>query len=108
MKKAVFVFALALAVSMTLAAQAGNEQRLLGSWTNLIDDTTVVFYANGTVSGLVFLEMDFTRWAVAGESIALFEPGDETTFVGRFYFSGDGRTLIISLLLGQGLAFRRN
>ena len=96
------VLALLSACSPTeVAAQsAGNEQRLVGTWTCLHDGSTIVFNANGTVSGWNW----YTHWAAAGDRIVAFAPGhlsDREMFELRI--SSDGRTLIL-----DSRAFRRN
>jgi len=110
MKKAVLFFALMLAISMATVAQAGSDgQQLVGTWTDLLDNSTVIFNANGTVSGLSLAGMPFERWIVADHRIALFLTDRvEAPLISSFYFSSDGRTLLISVVLGQGIALRRN
>lgn len=111
MKKAALFFALAFAV---LAPVAANEQRLVGSWTDLHDDMVIVFNADGTVSGRIFFRgangLDFapTRWAAAGDRLVVFTPNVNRA-VRSFRISGDGRTLIIEHASREwASAWRRN
>jgi len=115
---AIILSALLLACSPTeVSAQSpSNEQRLLGTWTSLHDSSTIVFNANGTVSGLpVTVENPANRrwespthWAASGNIIIVFIPGTDNpgsrTSLG-FHISSDGRTLIIGHM---NMAFGRN
>ena len=102
--------ALLLACSPTeVSAQTSvDEQRLLGSWTDMHTDVTIVFNADGTVTGIPTTWYGFaaTNWAAADGRIVIFRTGGwGTSFSSatNFYISSDGRTLIIGTL-----AFRRN
>ena len=105
---AIIISALLLACSPTevSAQSAGNEQRLVGSWTSLHNNTMVVFNANGTLLGDFALH---THWAAAGDILLLFgnerAPNNLNTgfWQVRFQISSDGGTLIF----GER-AFRRN
>ena len=113
MKKTVLFFVLLAAVSMSCAAQTGgNEQRLVGSWTHVVHDDTVVFNANGTVTGWqeAMGGANRTHWVAAGNRLFLFVPNGGATTL-EFAISTDGRTLIVHVIGGDGTwgnAFRRN
>ena len=113
MKKFFFALIFLLFVSFVLLAQSpNNEQRLVGSWTSMLDNSTIVFNSNGTFSGFDFGE----RYAVAGDKIAFFEAGSDRAIIFEFRISNDGRTLI--LIMGSmgglgnnitiGFPYRRN
>jgi len=97
------------------AQSPSNEQLLVGSWTNLHTEATLVFNADGTVSGTGWENLynqatrrkqPPTHWAAAGNTIIIFIPGGDDSnarWNGTFIISSDGRTLIIG-----SFAFRRN
>ena len=110
MKKLVLVLGLLVVVSMALAAQAGgaSEQRLIGTWTNVVAGSNLVLNADGTTSG-----WGWTHWAAVDNKLVMTRAGD----TGRSYefrISSDGRTLIISAnghpeqIWDAGWIFRRN
>jgi len=111
MKKFVLFIGLTVVITMALAAQAGGtvEQRLVGTWTNLHDNTTVNFNANGTVSGFPLpsvMRRAPTHWVAAGNRIILFIPWSahhHYVASSEFTISSDGEILIIAFC-----AFRRN
>ena len=103
MKKLVLGIVVLMCLNISgIFAQAGNnEQRLVGSWTNLNNNRASVINADGTTSGFNiagggFLGNAFepTHWAAAGNRIVFFIPGS-TSAVREFHISSDGRTLII-------------
>jgi len=76
--KTIIISALLLACSPTeVSAQSpSNEQRLVVSWTNLHNNSTVVFNADGTVTGIPNASgVAFNQWAAAGNVIILFGTG---------------------------------
>jgi hypothetical protein len=99
---------LILTTNMACFAQtSSNEQRLVGTWTNLYVDGSVVFKADGTVTGI---DVGFipTHWAAAGERLIFYIPGSQRA-LRYFHISNDGRTLIISNIIQDfGTPFRRN
>ena len=122
---AIIFSALLLACSPTeVSAQSpSNEQRLVGSWTDLHNNSTVVFSADGTVSGLrnvfnsaptVLHQATFippTHWAAAGNTLVLFTTYENLRGSVIFNISTDGRTLTFTAGTHGGinnLAFRRN
>jgi len=123
MKKSVLLGAFIAAILMAFSPQAsnaqaaGNEQRLVGSWTCLYSGSVVVFNADGTVTGLpgVFFpgRTPPTHWAAAGNALVLFRTAGARPR-GRvgFYISSDGQTLVFTAAIGlegySNRAFRRN
>jgi len=101
-----------------------NEQRLVGSWTSLHNNSTVVFNANGTGTGFNTIiktikeSMDdnssnsvISNYAVAGNRVVLYTPNSKDTWILNYIISNDGRTLIITFsVLGTslGLAYKKN
>ena len=58
------------------AQSPSNEQRLVGSWTNLHNNSAVVFNADGTATGIPNADGNaFNQWAAAGNVIILFGTG---------------------------------
>ena len=124
---AMIICFLMLNVNVALFAQiSNNEERLVGTWTNLHDNSTITFNADGSVTGfrtiveglnasgaaLRFSHVP-SRYAVADDQIVLFSPNDREalSFIFDYRISNDGRTLILSVQsLGTraGFAFRRN
>jgi hypothetical protein len=90
------------------AQSSSNEQRLVGTWTNLYSaGRTIIFNPNGTLSGM---DVGFipTHWAAAGDRLIVFIPNEKRA-LRYFHISSDGRTLIISALLEDfGTPYRRN
>jgi hypothetical protein len=112
---------LILKANMVLFAQSpGNEQRLVGTWTRLHDNATLVFNANGTMSTTQTYDGFLpTHWAAAGDRLLVYIPGGDwgiNRAIRYFHISSDGRTLIISTTAVEGTGprgsigtgFRRN
>ena len=89
------------------AQSSSNEQRLVGTWTDLINsNNTVVFNANGTISsGYLFQHWSNvpTHWVAVGNTILLYTPNQRNDGTYSFEISGDGRTLRF-----DGKWFRKN
>ena len=102
-KKFVLIVLVFAFVSFNLYAQS-NEQRLVGTWTNLqYEGVSVTFNSNGTMSG-EGIYSSRTHWAAAGDTLILFLMNSRNTGERhRFQISNDGRTLIIG-----DFVFRRN
>ena len=80
----------AFAVINCNAQSSNNEQRLVGTWTDLHGrGETLVFNTNGTISGWD----GRTHWAAAGDTLIIYSGISRS--VRRFQISNDGRTLII-------------
>ena len=94
------VFILLLIVSANCFAQSSNnEQRLIGTWIDLSDDTIVVFSSDGIVN---WFGTNY-KYGVAGNKLAIIFTGfGEFTMVYDYVISSDGRTLILSF--GDGIA----
>ena len=100
----------------------GNEQRLVGTWTDLHGQrTSLVFNSDGTMSskGRTFDGFLPTHWAAAGDRLLVFIPGadaNKTRAIRYFNIDSDGKTLIISTIAVEGTgetgsigaAYRRN
>ncbi|MCL2600043.1 MAG: hypothetical protein FWD88_02535 [Treponema sp.] len=90
------------------AQSANNEQRIVGTWTNLHSGETVVFNANGTFTGWSELE-HYQNWAAAGDRIAFFRASSSEAWTVNFRISSDGRTLIMfEDNRAWGVVLRRN
>ena len=107
-KKLAFFAALTILLMLNtnaglLAQASGNEQRLVGTWTSLLNpDLTVVLNANGTISGFSTPDaagrvFSPTHWAAADDKIIFYIPlpNDIRIATRDFRISSDGRTLII-------------
>jgi hypothetical protein len=117
MKNAIFAV---LAIGILFVSCSGNEQRIVGTWTNMHDNgIPFVFNSNGTMSveGMTFDGFVPTHYAAAGDRLLLFIPGadwDMYRAIRYFHISSDGRTLIISTTAvagasgSIGTALRRN
>ena len=113
-----FAFVLTFKNNFVLFAQtSSNEQRLVGSWTNLHGGATpAIFNSNGTVTGLEGGPFNPTHWAAAGDRIVLYIPNSDNRDTVNFTISNDGRTLILIFrrfdmrtgVQEVGTAFRRN
>jgi len=135
MKKAILVFALMVAGSMALAAQASGTaaQRLVGgTWTVVNGSCTFVFNADGTMTerGLwrpndsnrtfVFnadgamirgVWRSYVHWAAIDDTIVMMPGWWSSGSSFQFRVSADGRTLILSQETSdatEGWIFRRN
>ena len=103
------------------AQSSNNEQRLIGTWINNSNRSTVTFNSDGSMSGISTMapisgsnwRHDAVRYAVAGDKIVIYFRYEdrESTIVtdgGDFRISNDGQTLII-ILNNRGIySFRKN
>ena len=105
-----FIFAgfLLLITAGLSALETANEQRLVGTWTDLHGQkTSLVFNTDGTMvsRGRIFDGFLPTHWAAAGDRLLVFVPGAEankTRAIRYFNISSDGKTLIISTIAVEG------
>jgi len=79
-----------LGSNICFAQSSNNEQRIIGTWVDVSDDTTAVFNSNGTVNWFG----TNLKYGVAGNRLALITSGGRT-IVYDITFSNNGRTLII-------------
>jgi len=103
-KNLVLIFSIVLLsiVSPYLFSQAqNNEQRIVGTWVEENDGKVWIFNANGTgtVDGIAL------KWGVAQNKIAIVL--DKETLVMDYTLSTDGKTLLISIVLGRGYFLKR-
>ena len=122
MKKCIILFGFVLLIVGELFAQSSNnEQRLVGTWTDLHGGNfSLVFNADGTMSvrgNVSFNGFVPTHWAAAGDKLLVFILGSSRERAIRYFnISSDGRTLIISTIAVEGTggtgsigtAYRRN
>ena len=95
------------------AQSTNNEQRLVGTWTNLHGGPNVVFNEDGTITGLPAPTSGWaipTHWAAAGNIVILFRTDRNERSMVVFNISSDGRTLTFTGGLSgvSNLALRRN
>jgi len=104
-KKFIFMVLVFGFISINLYAQS-NEQRLVGTWTNLNGIGIITFNSDGTYSSNDIFT-GWTRWVAAGNSLILYS-GDNK-ILRRFQISTDGRTLILEEPANaqNAFAFRR-
>ena len=96
-RKCVLIILVFAFVSINSYAQT-NEQRLVGTWTNLHNNSTITFNSNGTFSGSEMLSnarywYTPTNWAAAGDILIVYSGSDRNDY--RIQISNDGKTLII-------------
>jgi len=90
------------------AQSSNNEQKLIGTWTNINSNTTIVFNSNGTGTwdGRNF------KYGAAVNKLVLYYSGNSSSYSGayEFYISIDGKTLILidNDKSGDGYAFRKS
>ena len=89
------------------AQSSNNEQRLVGTWTNINNNSTIVFNSNGTMT----YGSDNYKYGAAAYKLALYESSNKrgyTDEVFEFFISTDGRTLILIDTDGDAHVFRKN
>ena len=104
-KIAFIVFIVFISISCYAQSSNNNEQRLIGTWTNLLNNRTLIINSNGTVSGDGW-KNTVDHWAAAGDTLVLwkiYSDGSGSVDSNRFQFSSDGKTLIIG-----GTPYRKN
>jgi len=85
---------------------SNNEQQLIGTWTNINDNSTIVFNSNGTMTW----DNTYTYGAAANKLVYYLPNNSKayTTNAIEFYISTDGKILIIIDKDKDGYAFRKN
>ena len=108
-----------ISISCLNAQSSNNEQRLVGTWTSLLNNATLVFNSNGSVTGVdSIMELvtygqgtTFSNYAAAGDKILFYTPNTTARITFDYRVSSDGRTLILNVeIIGTsfGFAYRRN
>ena len=90
------------------AQSSNNEQRLLGTWVNINDNSTIVFNSDDTVT---WGDSNY-KYGVAGNKLVMDNSGGTYGYgyTYEFFISNDGRTLILIANSNNGIghAFRRS
>ena len=112
LKKFILFFSLLFIFTMIISAQSqNNEQRLVGTWINVENNSRIIFNANGSVTGTIKLGQfdEKTPQNYVATIDKIYFTGFEGIIV-EYSISNDGRILIIyyshmGVLLGN--AYRR-
>jgi len=89
------------------AQSSNNEQKLIGTWTNINSNITIMINANGTVTW----NSENFKYGAAANKLVLYSSGNLTqasSIVYEFYISTDGKTLILINKDSYGYVFNKN
>jgi len=98
----IFSILLLCFLSLELFAQSqNNEQRIVGTWVDENDGKVWVFNINGTGT----VDGTELKWGVAQNKIAMIINSE--TLIMDYTISSDGRTLLISFVMGRGYFLKK-